>query len=148
MCLIAFAACRTAEKPAAPTCAMRAAELKAFLVQLIDSSAKPKPPWPTGDVVTDWRIDEARTTMRAALAPRPPAQRQPPLHEGTTPGLLEHEFASCPPALAQLAHVGEVAPAERNHAFAAIADHIAACDCHVDLPFVTALFYLSQRGPD
>jgi hypothetical protein len=127
---------------------MRAAELKAFLVQLLDPGAKPKPPWPTGDATTDRRIDEARTAMRAALAPRSPEQRQLPLHEGTTPGLLEHELASCPSALAQLAQVGEVAPAERHHAFAAIADRIAACDCHVDLPFLGALFYLSQRGPD
>lgn len=148
LCLIVFAACRTTEQPAPPTCAMRTAELKTLLIQLVDSSATPKPPWPTGDVATDRRIAEARTTARAALVPRSPAQRQPPLREGTTPGLLEHELASCPPALAQLASVGEVAPAERHHAFAAIADRIATCDCHADLPFLSALFYISQRGPD
>jgi len=146
--LIAFAACRSAEKPAAPTCATKVAELKALLVQLADHNAKPSPPWPTGDAATDRRIDEARATMRAALVPRPADQRQLPLHEGVTPGALEHELAACRPALDQLANAGNVAPAERNGAFAAIADRIGTCDCHVDLPFVSALFYIIYRGPD
>jgi len=148
VCLIALAACRSAEKPAAPTCATRAAELKALLVQLVDRDAKPGPPWPTGDAATDRRIDEARATARVALVPRPPDQRQPQLREGTTPGALEHELAACRPALDQLAQVGEAAPGDRNGAFAAIADRIDTCHCNVDLPFVSALFYIIQRGPD
>src|SRR5512140_597523 len=99
VCLMVFAACRSAERPAAPACATKTAELKALLVQLVDHNAKPSPPWPTGDAATDRRIDEARATMRAALVPRPADQRQPPLHEGVTPGALEHELAACPSAL-------------------------------------------------
>lgn len=148
VCLIAFAACGSAEKPAARACATKAAELKALLIQLVDPNAKPSPPWPTGDAATDRRIDEARATMRTWLVPRPPDQRQLPLHDGVTPGALEHELAACPPALDQLENVGKVAPRERNTAFAAIADRIGTCDCHVDLPFVSALFYIIQRGPD
>ncbi|MEO7731683.1 MAG: hypothetical protein ABIY55_11970 [Kofleriaceae bacterium] len=147
LCVIALA-CRAADRPATPTCATRAAELKTLLAQLVEPTAKPTPPWPTGDPATDRRIADARTSLRAALAPRDPAQALPPLMPGVTPGALEHELASCPPALDQLARVGNVAPAERNRTFVAIADRLSACDCHVDLPFVGALFYLSARGPD
>jgi hypothetical protein len=148
LCLVALAACRASDPPGSSTCASRAAELKAVLAQWLDPAAKPRPPWPTGEAKTDHRIDDERARLRASLAPRDPARALPPLTPGVTPGALEHELASCQPALDQLSSVGNVDPSERNRAFASIADRIAACDCHVDLPLVTALFYLFLRGPD
>jgi hypothetical protein len=139
-------------KSAAMRCAAAAAELKTFLASVVDPAGTPARPWPTGDAAADHRIEQVRALTRqevsAAASHADPAARATRLTVGTTPGRLEHELATCPPALARFARIGEVPPAERWHAFADVADGVRACDCKLDLPLTRAMLYIMQRGPD
>lgn len=135
--------------PVAASCATRAAELETYLADVWDLSAKPAPPWPSGDAATDKRIDEGREKVRKAMAPVDPSQRAVKLSDGIKPGPLEAELAPCQPALESLKGVGLAnTTAEKVHAFTGIADAIGACDCNVNIPFVRAALYVLVRGPD
>jgi len=152
--ITALPACsgHAAAPPAGTSCTARAAELKTFLASVVAPTGTPARPWPTGDAAADHRIEEvralARQEIRAAARAADPAARATPLTIGITPGRLEHELATCPPALARFARIGVVPPAERWHAFAEVADGIRECDCTIDLPLTRAMLYILQRGPD
>ena len=129
-------------------CATQTKELKSYLAKVFDPAVQTVPaPWPTGDAARDREIEELRTTTRnllAAPAPTTPTKLSP----GTKPGKLEHALATCKPALDQLARVSESAPDAAAQTMVEIADAISTCQCSVDVPLVTALLYIGQRGPD
>jgi hypothetical protein len=155
----AMAACGSAPPPtsaltptptnqAAPTsCDTRAADLHTYLASVFDKSAKPAPPWPTGDTSTDKRIDEVRAKMRAAM--NPDTHKASDLAAGIPPGPLDDELKPCQPAVDSLANVGRAdTDAQKLSAFTGIADAIGTCNCNVNLPFVRASLYLLVRGPE
>jgi hypothetical protein len=147
LALVAAVSCTRESQPDAE-CRAQAAELRTWLGRALDRTRPLEPPWPTGDPATDARIEKARAIGRAAMRPRDPDRATRPLSPGVRPGLLEHELAQCPPALAQLARVGQVPPAQSHATFAGIADAIASCGCRVNIPYVKALVYGSFRGLD
>ncbi len=154
-----IAACGGQPKPApvanstAPvdvSCAGRTADLKAFLATAYDLHAvKPAAPWPTGDAETDKAIEAVRERYHRLMVPRDPAAPAPRLEAGVKPGALDIELAKCQPAIDRLSGVGTADDdAQKQAAFAGVADGIAQCDCKVNVPFVRALMYMTARGPD
>ncbi len=131
-------------------CATQTKEMKSYLAKVFDPAVQSVPaPWPTGDAVRDRQIEVFRMTMRALTAIRdlPAITKKAELSEGIKPGALEYAIASCKPALDQLVRVGKVHPQLARQTMVEIADAISTCQCNVDVPLVTALLYLGERGP-
>lgn len=154
--MVALGCGGTGDKPApiangraATTCSEQMAELKPYLLAVLDPTRPAVAvPYPTGDAARDKVIAELRARQRDQSRPVDPSKRVGALTADVQPGRLERELAPCPAALAQLSRVGEAAPGVARDAMAEIADAIRTCDCNVDVPLVRALFYLRARGPD
>jgi hypothetical protein len=141
---LALGAC--GHRDAAP-CATRAAELRSYVTAIFDSTAKPRPPWPTGNADTDAIVDKARAELRAVTR-ETSADKARPLVAATR-GPVDDTLAGCPQASDAYASLGSREGSDRFASYAiAIGDGVEACSCHVDIPLVESALYLLVRGPD
>lgn len=134
--------------PGEASCNTRAAELKSYLIQVFDPTAKPPPPWPTGDADTDKKLDAARDVLRKALAATS-ADKATALRGHPEPGPVDETLAGCPQARDAWANISSFPePDHLTKAAIAIGDGVAACGCHINIPLIRAALYLMVRGPD
>jgi hypothetical protein len=149
--LIAITACggRGASSTDA-SCSRRAEELKSYLIQVVDPTARPTPPWATGDPATDKLLAEAREAVREAMSSTlNPGDPMPRLSEGVRRGPVDDMLDGCPQARDAWANAGQVpGPDRMTKAVSAIADGVVACGCRIDIPLLRGAFYLYVRGPD
>ena len=144
--VVALGACRHADGQTA--CKARVAELKSYLVQVLDPAAKVAPPWPTGEPETDRVVDEARANLRKVMA-ETSEDKARPLLPPRTDGPVDVELARCPLARDAWASLPELEGPDRMTRWAnAIGDGIAACGCQIDIPLIRSQVYLMTRGPD
>ena len=122
-------------------CATEAAQLKTWIMTVMDKSQPLAAPWPTGDSAFD-----AELAKLVAGAPKPDA---PKLAFQTKVEMrLDSELASCPQWATEREKAENVTKREDlREPWPALADAIAACECKPSIVHVKALLYLRVRGP-